>query len=226
MERKHIVKSYDKKLNGLKTRVAELGAAARSQIADAVKAITTSDVVMAAQVIQNDKEVNRQQIDTEELAVHLLATRQPVAVDLREIISALKISSELERIADYAANIVKNIDDSKLNSDKPLLKSITKMAEVGQAMLVDIISAYLEVNDEKAISVWHRDDEIDEIYVDVLSTIRNRVQNDSNKANDYTSLIFAARCCERIGDHITNVAENIYYIKHGELYINGKMSTQ
>ena len=144
-----------------------------------------------------------------------------MAVDLRAIITALKISSELERIADYAANIVKYIEESRRNSDEGLILSIVRMAAIGQGMLADIIAAHREVDAEKAIAVWHRDDEIDEIYVEVLGKIHAELEKgQGKKARDYSDLIFAARCCERIGDHITNVAEHIYYIKHGELYLD------
>jgi phosphate transport system protein len=220
MEREHTVTSFDEDLNQLKAKVVDLGAAAQQQIADVVKAITTADSSLATAVIHNDEIVNNLQFEVEERVVQLLAQRQPVAVDLRAVIAALKISSELERIADYAANIVKNIGDPSHLSGDGFIASIHNMVEINQEMLKDIMSAYVESNSDKAVKVWHRDDAIDAIYAKVLGRIRNRLKQDTGEDQDYTSLVFAARCCERIGDHITNVAENIYFIEHGKPYID------
>jgi phosphate transport system protein len=219
MERKHIVKSYDKDLAQLKAMVCDMGTAACQQIEDAVIVATTADNKLAENVIRNDENVNRMQAATEELVVCLLAKRQPVAIDLREIVSALKISSELERIADYAANIAKQVHALTPFSETTLMQSILQMAEIGRRMLLDIISAYREVDTDKAIEVWHRDDAIDQIYSEILAEIRRQTEKETTDNQDYTGLIFSARCCERIGDHITNVAENIYFIKHSQPYI-------
>jgi phosphate transport system protein len=221
MAREHIVKSYDEELERLQRKVAEMGAAAREQIAAAVKALMSMDSTLAAGVVRSDEQINRMQAEAEELVIDLLARRQPMAIDLRSIVSALKIASELERIADYAANMVCSIDDLKRISEASDIKAIVQMAGIGQEMLTDIITAYVETDSNRAVEVWHRDDAIDKIYADFISRIRGQLEQEHATVKDYTSLIYAARCCERIGDHITNVAENIYYIQHGVLYNDG-----
>jgi len=226
MAREHIVKSYDEELEGLQTMVVEMGGAAREQIADAVKALRAMDSTLAATVVRSDEQINKMQAEAEELVISLLARRQPMAIDLRLIISALKISSELERIADYAANMVRSIDDLKRISEAEDINSIVDMAGIGQGMLTDIITAYVNTDSTKAVEVWHRDDAVDKIYVDLISRIRSQLEQEPGRTKDYTSLIYAARCCERIGDHITNVAENIYFIVHGVLYNDGATNPQ
>jgi phosphate transport system protein len=149
----------------------------------------------------------------------MLAMRQPMGSDLRHIISALKIAADLERIADYAANIAKNVMDlDHVSLEKPV-ELIIRMAELASHMLKDVIVAYREVDVRKATAVWHRDEDINKIYADLLSHLRSYMKADSDNINVYTSLIFAARCCERIGDHIKNVAESVYFITHGESFI-------
>jgi phosphate transport system protein len=221
MAREHIVKSYDDELERLQTMVAEMGTAAREQIADAVEALTTMDSTLAAGVVRSDEQINRMQAEAEELVISLLARRQPMAIDLRSIVSALKIASELERIADYAANMVCSIDDLTRISEAADIKAIVQMAEIGQEMLTNIITAYVDTDSHRAVEVWHRDDAIDKIYADLISLIRSRLEQENGTTKDYTCMIYAARCCERIGDHITNVAEDIYYIQHGVLYNDG-----
>jgi phosphate transport system protein len=147
-----------------------------------------------------------------------------MAQDLRNVIASLKMASELERIADYAANIARHISDldHHLDIDHPIADLI-EMAELAKGMLTDIMAAFAKVDVQKAIAVWHRDDQIDHIYADLLSDLRTKMSEDSENIRSYTGLIFVARCCERIGDHITNIAENVHYIEHGKTYINGKV---
>ena len=146
-----------------------------------------------------------------------------MAQDLRNVIAGLKMASELERIADYAANIARHISDfdHHLDIDHPIA-AIIEMAELTKGMLMDIMDAFAKVDVQKAIEVWHRDDHIDSIYADLLSDLRTRMSEDPDNIRSYTGLIFVARCCERIGDHITNIAENVHYIEHGKTYINGR----
>jgi phosphate transport system protein len=225
MATKHIVKSYDEDLDLLKTKLSEMGKEVVDQIAKASQALLDFDRGLADMIIISDQKVNFLQQDVEELGVRILATRQPMAQDLRIVISGLKMASELERIADYAANIARHIPDLNhhLDLDQPIA-AIIEMAEVAKGMFLDIMDAFVNGDVPKAIAVWHRDDHIDQIYAGILSDLRTRMSADSDNVKSYTGLIFVARCCERIGDHITNVAENVHYIEHGKTYINGNIN--
>jgi phosphate transport system protein len=220
----HIVKSYDEDLALLKSKLSEMGSEVEDQILKANQALLKRDGGLADLVIISDQKVNVLQQEVEELGVRILATRQPLAQDLRAVIAGLKIASELERIADYAANIARHIPDLDhcLDLDQPLA-AVTNMAELAKAMLADIMEAFTDGDVQKAIAVWHRDDRIDSVYAHLLSDLRTRMSQDSEHIQSYTGLIFVARCCERIGDHITNIAENVHYIVRGKPYIDGKV---
>ncbi|MEE4261348.1 MAG: phosphate signaling complex protein PhoU [Desulfobacteraceae bacterium] len=214
----HIVRSFDDELNQLKTRLAGMGQAAGIQLKYAVQALTTRDCRLASEVIDNDIRVNALQSEIDSLAVRLLAMRQPVAIDLRNIISGLKMAAEIERIADYAANIAKNVANLNQVSLENPLGLIIQMAGVAQQMLQNVVEAYGELDVDKALSVWHRDAAVNRMYADLLSQLRTIMSADIENLKTYTSLIFVARCCERIGDHIKNLAECVYYIQAGESF--------
>jgi phosphate transport system protein len=148
----------------------------------------------------------------------MLALRQPMALDLRNILAAQKIAADFERIADYAANIAKDVVDSTdLLLESPV-KSIVQMAETARQMLGDVLDAYQELDVKKAVEVWHRDEEIDKTYFGLLTKLRTLMIEDSKNINASTRLLFVGRCCERIGDHITNVAENVDFIVSGKMH--------
>ena len=224
MPTKHIVKSYDEDLDMLKSKLSEMGKEVQDQISKAGRALQNRDGGLADVIIVCDEKVNVLQQEVEEHSIRILATRQPMAQDLRYVIAGLKVASELERIADYAANIARHISDldHQLDIDHPIA-SIIEMVELTKGMLADIMVAFSKVDAQRAIAVWHRDDQIDQIYAGLLSDLRARMSEDPGNIRSYTGLIFIARCCERIGDHITNIAENVHYIVHGKTYIDGKV---
>jgi phosphate transport system protein len=224
MASNHIVKSYDEDLGLLKTKLSEMGKEVEDQVAKANQALLSRDGGLADVIIISDQKVNVLQQEVEELGIQILATRQPLAQDLRMVISGLKMASEMERIADYAANIARHVHDLDHNPDlDPPLTAVIAMAEIAKGMLVGVLNAYAKGDVSGAIAVWHRDDQIDSIYADLLSDLRARMSHDSESIKAYTGLIFMARCCERIGDHITNLAENVHYIAHGKTYIDGQV---
>ena len=200
-----------------------MGMVAEMQLSKAIEALVTKDSKLAVNVIYSDSQVNDLQSAVDRLTVRMLAVRQPKGSDLRHIISALKMAAELERIADYAANIAKNGMGLKhVYLEKPV-QLIIHMAEMATHMLKDVISAYRDSDVSKAIAVWHRDEEINQVYTDLLSQLRSYMKADTDNISTYTSLIFTARCCERIGDHIKNLAESVYFITHGDSAIDNFM---
>ena len=214
----HIVRSFDNELNQLKTELAGMGDAAGMQLKYAVQALISRDCRLASEVIDSDSRFNQLQKNIDSLAVSILATRHPIALDLRYIILGLKIAAEMERIADYAANIAKNVVNlNQVSLEKPVGLTI-RMAKLAQLMLQNVVEAYRDWDIDKAISVWYRDEEVNRIYFDLLSQLRTYMSVDTENLEAYTSLIFVARCCECIGDHIKNVAECVYYIQAGESF--------
>ena len=218
MSSKLIVRTYDQELDELKSKVLKRGKESKAQLAQAVEALVERNDILAKIIVKSDTVVNQLQSDVDNLTVLILAKRQPMASDLRHIVSGLKIAADLERIADYAANIAQHVIDlNHIKLDRPI-RSIQKMADTGLAMLKDVVDPYQDLDAQKAIAVWHRDDEIDTIFIDSLALLRNLMTDNSDNVKACTTLLFVARCCERIGDHITNIAESIHYIVKADVY--------
>ena len=218
MQGEHIVRSYDEELALLKAKISEMTKAVEAQLNRAVQALIRRDLFLAKSIVGDDEKVNELQRELESHSVKLLALRQPMARDLRTVIAGLKTASDLERIGDYAANIALHVKDlNNVSLDKPS-GLLIRMGEIAAVMLQDVIVAYEKMDVQKAIEVWHRDDQIDSIYADFLGELRECMTEDTLNIKAYTGLMFAARCCERIGDHITNVAENIYFVEEGNPY--------
>ena len=215
MASEHIVKSYDEELERLKQIIVEMGGMAESQLADAIEAVVKRDSELAAQVIQADDKVDQLERDLDNLAVRLLALRQPMARDLREVVAALKIASDLERICDYAANVAKR--SIALAQSPPIqpAHALPRMAQLALLLVKDVIDAYVERDPDKALDVWNRDEELDEMYSSLFREFLTYMMEDPRNIGVYTHLLFMAKNIERIGDHATNIAEDLYYLIFG-----------
>jgi phosphate transport system protein len=209
MESQHVVKSYDEELRRLSNTITEMGGLAESQLAAAIDAVVKRDSELAASVVEGDAKVDQLQRDSDNLAIRLLALRQPMARDLREIFAALKIASDLERIADYAANVAKRA--IALNQTPPVrpVYALPRMAQLAQLLIKDVIDA------DKAYAVWTRDAELDEMYSSLFRVLLTYMMEDPRNISACTHLLFMAKNIERIGDHATNIAEDLYYLVHG-----------
>jgi phosphate transport system protein len=211
----HTVRSYDEELERLNKIIVEMGGLAESQIAAAIDAAVKRDSELAARVIEGDLQVDQLERDLDNLAVRLLALRQPMARDLREIVAALKIGSDLERICDYAANVAKR--SIALSQSPPIepMHALPRMAHLALLLVKDVIDAYVERDADKAIVVWARDEELDEMYSSLFREFLTYMMEDPRNIGIYTHLMFMAKNIERIGDHATNIAEDLYYMVHG-----------
>ena len=154
--------------------------------------------------------------------MRVLALRQPMATDLREVIAALKISSDLERIGDYAANVAKRVVALNQIPPIPTAKAIPRMARLAQNIIKDTLDAYTARDAERAIDVWHRDEEIDEMYTGLFRELLTYMMEDPRNITPSTHLLFIAKNIERIGDHATNVAEIIHYLVTGQRMVGGR----
>src|SRR5580658_1191863 len=164
MAAEHIIKSYDEELGRLNKMIVEMGGLAESQLAAAIEAVAKRDSALAVRVVEGDARVDELERELDNLAIRLLALRQPMARDLREIFAALKIGSDLERICDYAANVAKR--SIALAQSPPIqpVHSLPRMARLALLLVKDVIDAYVENDADKAIAVWNRDEELDEMY--------------------------------------------------------------
>ena len=214
----HTVKSYGEELNHLTAEVTRMGGMAEAQIADAVECIARRDAPLAQQVVARDERLDSLQGEIERKAFKLIALRQPMAVDLRHAVAALKISMSLERCGDMAKNIGKRaLILTEADPMTALTRSIERMGRLVQGRLKDVLDAYTSSDVQRAISVWSRDEEVDEHYNAIFRELLTYMMGDPRTINACTHLLFAAKNLERIGDHATNVAENICYLVQGKL---------
>ena len=215
MQTEHTVKSFDEELKRLSDMVAQMGGLAEAQLQGAIEALVGRDAEQAARVVQGDARIDLLERQISSHTVRLLALRQPMAVDLREIVAALKISSDIERIGDYAANVAKR--SIVLNQSPPVkpVYTLPRMVRLAQALTKDVLDAYVARDADKALVVWARDEELDEMYSSLFRELLTYMMEDPRNITACTHLLFMAKNVERIGDHATNIAETVYFLVNG-----------
>jgi len=208
----HTVKSFGEQLEALSALVAQMGGLAEAQFAAAVEAIARRDSVAAERAVAGDARIDEIQQEIEDRALKLLALRQPMAVDLRETLAAIKTAAELERIGDLAKNIAKRA--MVLNREPPirLTQSLARMGKAAQNQLKEVLDSFTSRNAEEAEAVWNRDGEIDEIYNSLFRELLTYMMEDPRTIGLCTHLLFVAKNIERAGDHCTNIAEVVYHM--------------
>jgi phosphate transport system protein len=212
----HVVKSYDQELKRLRNMMTQMGGIVESQVALAAEAIMHRDPAAATRAVEEDPKVDALEREVEKFVIRLLALRQPVASDLRQIVASLKITGDLERIGDYAANVAKRSIVLAEFSMPYSLAGLAHMAHLVQAQLKSIIDALGDNDTDKAIEVWRSDQVVDDIYNAIFRELITYMMEDPRNITPCTHLLFIAKNLERIGDHATNVAENLYYAVTGE----------
>ena len=217
----HTVRSYGEELNHLTAEVTRMGGLAEAQVSDAIDCIARRDGPLAQQVVARDARLDTLQLEIERKAFKLIALRQPMAVDLRHAVAALKISMSLERCGDMAKNIGKRaLILTEAEPMTALTRSIERMGRLVQGRLKDVLDAYTSSDVQRAISVWSRDEEVDEHYNAIFRELLTYMMGDPRTINACTHLLFAAKNLERIGDHATNIAEIIHFEITGEEIIS------
>lgn len=216
MSSEHIVKSFDEELKQLSQMVAQMGGLAESQLQAAIEALVARDAEGAARVVKSDLRIDQLERQIGNQTIRMLALRQPMAQDLRQVVAALKISSDIERIGDYAANVAKRA--IALTQSPPMrpVGAIARMGRLVQQIIKDTLDAYSDNNAEKAIAAWKRDQEVDDMYNSLFRELLTYMMEDPRNIGPSTHLMFIAKNIERIGDHATNVAEIIHFLVRGE----------
>lgn len=212
---RHLVKSFDQDIGELTNLITRMGGIVEQQTALAVRAIVDRDEQLAIKAIEQDEVVDRLEEEIDQLAIKLLATRQPMAIDLRIISMSLKLSNDLERIGDYAKSIAKR---ARRINEQPLMKPIVLIPNIGgkvQLMVNDVLDAFVERDPAKAMAVWRRDPEVDNLYDSLFRELITFILEDPRRTSVCIDLLFVAKNLERIGDHATNIAEKIHYMVHG-----------
>jgi phosphate transport system protein len=211
----HTVRSFSQDLEELSGDLARMGGLCEDMLSDAIQAIATRDLALADTVVARDPQVDNLQIEAEKKILRLLALRQPLARDLRQTISALKIAAELERIGDLAKNIAKRAKVLDL-MEPAALKGVSRMGRLVVAQLKRVLDAYSAQAADAANKVWTRDEEVDEHYQSLFRELLTYMMEDPRKISACAHLLFVAKNLERVGDHCTNIAEEIHFLVTGE----------
>lgn len=215
MNQEHIVKSYDEELNHLDDTLARMGGLAESQLSGALQAIIKRDSHLGQHIADSDHVVDEIEQEIDHLGVRLLALRQPMAKDLRTIVVALKTASDLERIADHSANIAKRAAALTRVPEVQPVSAVPLIGNMVQGMLKDVLDAYRARDTKKAREVWVQDGALDDLYNALFRELLTYMMEDPRTIGACLHLLFIAKNIERIGDHATNIAENIIYLVDG-----------
>ncbi len=212
----HIAKAFDADLEELTRMVAEMGGLAERAIADSVDALASRDTGLASTVIQRDEAIDDLQRDIEEKAILTIARRQPMAIDLREVIGALRVCNDLERIGDLAKNIAKRVVDITGDLPSPtIIRGLEHMSELVLAQLKQVLDSYATRNLSNALAVWKGDEEIDSLCTSLFRELLTYMAEDPSSISLCIHLMFSAKNIERMGDHATNIAETVHYMVEG-----------
>jgi phosphate transport system protein len=218
----HIVKAYDNDISSLKTMLAQMGGLAEDQLDNAISALSKRDIALADQVILRDDKLDVLEREIEEKAILTIAKRQPMALDLREIMVAIRVSSDIERIGDLAKNTAKRTHAISEPLPRRLSTGLARMGSMAQAQLKNVLDAYARRDDAAAMVVWRSDEDLDALYNSIFRELLTYMMEDPRNISLCTHLLFGAKNLERIGDHTTNIAENIHYLIHGKTISEGR----
>ena len=213
----HTVKSFDKDLDWLTHAIADMGGHAERMVVDAVRALTTGDDRLAARVIQDDVVIDRAERELDERAVLIIARRQPMASDLREIVGSIRIAADLERVGDMGKNIAKRVAAvQEVSQPRAVMHGVEHLASMARDQMAMVLDAYTSRSIEKLGDMRDRDEDIDAMYTSLFREMLTYMMEDPRTISSCTHLLFCAKNIERVGDHATNIAETLHYIVTGE----------
>ena len=212
----HIMKAYDDDLASLQSMLSTMGGLAEEQLARSLEALTRRDTKLADRVILADDKIDAMERAVEEKAILTIAKRQPMARDLRHIMVTIRIATDLERIGDLAKNVAKRAHAISDPIPRRLTTGLQRMGQLAQAQLKRVLDSFAAADSEQALEVWRHDEDIDALYNSIFRELLTYMMEDPRMIGACTHLLFATKNIERIGDHATNIAENIYFLVHGQ----------
>ncbi len=211
----HTIKAFDEDLDRLRALISQMGGLAEHAIRESMRCLTQRDLDGAQRIVQDDKKLDALEVETERRAVQLIALRAPMAGDLRDVVAALKISSVVERIGDYAKNIAKRVPLLESAGTIEPLSLMPEMARIATEMVHDVLNAFVERDADAAVRVVERDRAVDDFYNSIFRTLLTYMMENPGNIGQSTHLLFIAKNIERVGDHATNIAEMVYYAATG-----------
>ena len=216
MQSVHIMSAFDEELKYLSKRIAAMGGHAERMVEQAVAALVNVDHGLAQKVIQDDLVLDEGQREIDDKAIIIIARRQPMATDLREIVGAIRISADIERVGDLGKNVAKRVASVDGRQPNSLFRGLEALANLALTQLKEVLDVYASRSVEKIGFVRDRDDQIDAMYTSLFRELLTYMMEDPRNITPCTHLLFCAKNIERIGDHATNIAETIYYIVTGD----------
>ena len=216
----HTVKSYEEEMQSLNDNLVMMGSLTESQMADAMAAVIKVDKDSVDKIVKNDGKINELRSVIDNQITTVLVKRAPMAVDLRITISTMKISHDLERIGDLAKSVAKKVKPLPVDLPEELIGSLRRLGDLVQKQLKDALDAYLNRSKDKAIEIWKKDEQVDDLTNLAMNEVATYLQKDKKNLEMATHLLFVTKNIERAGDHITNIAESLYYLIEGE-YLEG-----
>jgi phosphate transport system protein len=212
----HTTKAFDIDLQEISRLVAEMGGLAEKQVADAIDGLARRDIERAQRTVSGDLAIDALQREIEEKAVLTIARRQPMAVDLREIVGALRVANDLERIGDLAKNIGKRVLalDNEFHPPK-LIRGVEHMGALVLTQLKEVLDSYAGHDLNKAMAVWNGDEAVDAMCTSLFRELLTYMMEDPRNITFCIHLMFCAKNIERMGDHATNIAETVYFMIEG-----------
>jgi phosphate transport system protein len=216
----HTIKAFDADLDRLRALISEMGGLAEHAIRESMRCLVQHDLDGAARIVEDDKKLDALEIETEKRAVQLIALRAPMAADLRDVVAAMKISSVVERIGDYAKNIAKRVPLLDGMSEIEPVSLMPEMAKIATEMVHNVLNAFVERDADAAIRVIERDKAVDDFYNTIFRSLLTYMMEKPASIGQSTHLLFIAKNVERVGDHATNIAEMVYYAAAGEHYVD------
>tara|TARA_B100001250_G_scaffold268092_1_gene231269 strand:- start:165 stop:860 length:696 start_codon:yes stop_codon:yes gene_type:complete len=216
----HTVKSYEEEMQSLNDNLVMMGSLTENQMADAMAAVIKVDKESVDKIVKNDGKINELRTTIDNQITNVLVKRAPMAIDLRITISTMKISHDLERIGDLAKSVAKKVKPLPVDLPDELIGSLRRLGDLVQKQLKDALDAYLNKSKDKAIEIWKKDEQVDDLTNLAMNEVATYLQKDKKNLEMATHLLFVTKNIERAGDHITNIAESLYYLIEGE-YLEG-----
>jgi len=212
----HTVRSYEDELALLDKKIAQMGGIAEQNLGQSFDALERRDPNLAENVIKSDRSIDVLQREIEDQVISMIARRQPMADDLRHVMSALRITGDLERVGDLAKNIAKRaLAIAHETHPKPVITGFRHMVELALRQLKDVLDAYADRDAARALQVWHEDAQIDAMYNSLFRELLTYMMEDPRNIGLSTHLLFGAKNIERVGDHTTNIAETVHFMVTG-----------
>ena len=212
-----MTRPFQKEIDRLKRRVLQLTAVVEDNLRASVRSVIERDADLADRVVEEDNEIDQMEVELEEECLKILALHQPVAIDLRFVIAALKINNDLERIGDLAVNIAKLLPMLLPVSERKVPFDLPAMLQLALSMVQRSADSLVDLDVDGARAVCESDDELDDMHYEARDAVEQEIQRNPDLTGYYLSLLLISRNLERIGDHATNIAEDVIYMVEGEI---------